>query len=83
VDENRRVMLDQLEQVRALVDHPMSAEEICRAVCRDMGVQVTTPEKAQNLERFLRPYMECMVDDGTHRLTVLNNTLCYEPVPGV
>jgi glyoxylase-like metal-dependent hydrolase (beta-lactamase superfamily II) len=80
VDENRRVMLDQLDQVRSMVDHPMSAEEICRAVCENMGVQVSTPEKAQNLERFLRPYMECMVDDGTHEMVIVNSTLCYAPV---
>lgn len=81
VDENRAVMLDQLDQVRRLVDHPMSAEEICRAVCRVMGVKVSTPEKAQNLERFLRPYMEFLIDDGSHRLAVVNDTLCYEPNP--
>ena len=83
VDENRTVMLDQLNQVRRLVNRPMSAEEICRAVCRTMGVKVSTPEKAQNLERFLRPYMEFLIDDGTHRLAVINDTLCYEPCPDV
>ncbi len=79
VEENRRVMLDQLEQVRRLVDHPMSAGEICRAVCRTMDVSVSTPEKAQNLERFLRPYMECLVDDGALCLQVIDDVLCYVP----
>ena len=33
------------------------------------------------LERFLRPYLECLVDDGTHRLTLRGTgTLCFEPV---
>ncbi len=73
-------MLDQLRQVRELVNRPMSAEEICRKVCDEMDVKVANPEKAQNLERFLRPYMEFLIDSGTHRLTIVNNTLCYEPV---
>jgi glyoxylase-like metal-dependent hydrolase (beta-lactamase superfamily II) len=79
VDENRDVMLAQFDQVRQLVDHPMSAESICKAVCEHMGVKVPTPEKAQSLERFLRPYLECMVDDGTHELVVVDNVLCYAP----
>ncbi len=80
VEENRQVMLDQLMQVRGLANRPMSADEVCHAVCREMGVQVATPEKAQNLELFLRPYMEYMIDSGSHRLAVVDNTLCYEPI---
>ena len=36
--------------------------------------------KAQNLERFLRPYMEYLVDSGSHRLMLRGNSLCYAPV---
>lgn len=79
-DENLAVMEDRLAQVRALVDRPMSSDEICAAVCEHMGVRVDTVRKAQNLERFLRPYMEYLVDSGSHRLTLRGNSLCYEPV---
>ena len=58
----------------------MSSDEICAAVCEHLGVQVNTVRKAQNLERFLRPYMEYLVDSGSHRLTLRGNSLCYEPV---
>lgn len=78
-EENLQVMEEQLSSVRALVDHPMSAEEVCAAVCTHLGVSVSTTKKAQNLERFLRPYLECMLDDGTHQLTLRGSTLCYEP----
>lgn len=80
VEENLQVMERQLAEVRALVDRPMSSDEICGAVCRRMGVVVSTVKKAQNLERFLRPYMEYLVDSGSHRLTLRGNSLCYEPV---
>ena len=80
VEENLQVMERQLAEVRALVDRPMSSDEICGAVCRRMGVVVSTVKKAQNLERFLRPYMEYLMDSGSHRLTLRGNSLCYEPV---
>lgn len=80
VEENFRAMEEQLAQVRALVDRPMSSDEICDAVCRRMGVVVNTVKKAQDLERFLRPYMEYLVDSGSHRMTLRGNSLCYEPV---
>lgn len=80
VEENLQVMERQLAEVRTLVDRPMSSDEICGAVCRRMGVVVSTVKKAQNLERFLRPYMEYLVDSGSHRLTLRGNSLCYAPV---
>lgn len=80
VEENLQVMERQLAEVRALVERPMSSDEICGAVCQRMGVVVSTVKKAQNLERFLRPYMEYLVDSGSHRLTLRGNSLCYEPV---
>ncbi len=79
VEENLQVMEDRLAQVRALVDHPMSSDEVCQAVCQHMGVVVNTVRKAQDLERFLRPYMEYLVDSGSHRMTLRGNSLCYEP----
>ena len=80
VDENLRIMEEQLSEVRALVDHPMSSDEVCAAVCAHMGVSVSTPKKAQSLERFLRPSLEFMVDEGSHRMVMRGTTLCYEPV---
>ena len=80
VDENLRIMEEQLSEVKALVDHPMSSDEVCAALCAHMGVSVSTPKKAQSLERFLRPYLEFMVDEGSHRMVMRGTALCYEPV---
>lgn len=80
VDENLQIMEEQLAEVKAMVDHPMSSNELCTAVCDRMGISVSTPKKAQNLERFLRPYLEYMVDEGSHRMVMRGTTLCYEPV---
>jgi glyoxylase-like metal-dependent hydrolase (beta-lactamase superfamily II) len=83
LDENRSVMEHQLRTVASIIDHQMSVEEIYAAVRETMAIRVNTPRKAQDLERFLRPYLECLLDDGTHRLSVRDTgTLCYEPVSG-
>jgi glyoxylase-like metal-dependent hydrolase (beta-lactamase superfamily II) len=80
LDDNIRVMREQLQWVGGLIDHQMTVEEIYTAVRQAMGIQVNTPEKALNLERFLRPYLECLIDDGTHRQSIRDGALCYEPV---
>jgi glyoxylase-like metal-dependent hydrolase (beta-lactamase superfamily II) len=80
VEDNRQTMLSQLAHVSALIDHQMSVDVIYAVVREAMGIKVDTPAKALNLERFLRPYLECIIDDGTHRQSVRNGTLCYEPV---
>lgn len=80
LDENRRLILRQLDAVAAIIDHKMSLEEIFAAVRDTMHIRVDTPRKAENMERFLRPYLECLIDDGTLRLALRGTgTLCYEP----
>ena len=81
VDGNLRAMERQLRTVAGIIDRQMSLEEIFTAVRDTMRIRVDTPRKAENLERFLRPYLECLVDDGTHKLSLRGTgTLCYEPV---
>jgi len=74
-------METQLRVVSSIIDHQMSLEEIFSAVRDTMHIRVDTPRKAESLERFLRPYLECLLDDGTHKLSLRGTgTLCYEPV---
>ncbi len=81
LDANRDLMENRLLTVSRLVDHEMSRDEIFQAVRDTLHIRIDTIRKAENLERFLRPYLECLVDDGTHRLTLRGTgTLCYEPV---
>ena len=81
LDANRNLMEARLQAVSKLIDRQMCREEIFTAVRDTMHIRVDTVRKAENLERFLRPYLECLVDDGTHRLSLRGTgTLCYEPV---
>lgn len=81
LDDNRKAMETQLRTVASLIDRQMSREEIFTAVRETLRIRVDTPRKAEALERFLRPYLECLVDDGTLKLSVRGTgTLCYEPV---
>ena len=82
LDENRLTLENRLQTVAGIIDREMSMDEIYAAVREQLHILVDTPYKAQSLERFLRPYLECLRDDGTHRMTVRGGgTLCYEPVP--
>ena len=80
VDENMAQMRGQLEAVLALIERPMSREEIMEAVRDSMHIRVDTPRRAEDLERFLRPYLECLTDEGRLRMSVRGTgTLCYGP----
>ena len=80
VEENMSHMRAQLAAVLRLIDRPMSREEIMEAVRDSMHIRVDTPRKAEDLERFLRPYLECLTDEGRLRMSVRGTgTLCYGP----
>ena len=80
LDRNRDHLEERLRAVASLIDRTMSRDEIFTAVRDGMHIRIDTIRKAENLERFLRPYLECLVDDGTLRLTLRGTgTLCYEP----
>ena len=80
LDANRDLMEERLQAVCRIIDREMSRDEIFTAVRDTMHIKVDTIRKAENLERFLRPYLECLVDDGSLRLTLRGSgTLCYEP----
>ncbi len=80
LDANRDHLEARLKAVAALIDREMSRDEIFTAVRDGMHIKIDTIRKAENLERFLRPYLECLVDDGVLRFTLRGTgTLCYEP----
>ncbi len=80
VDENLVVTRKAVQTVSKLIDRQMTVEEIIRKVQKEMGVQIRTSTKALEFERFFRPYLEYMIDTGTHRQSVREGILCYEPV---
>jgi hypothetical protein len=79
IDENIQAVLDTLKQLENIIDRPMTMDEISIAVRENMNITVDTVSKALSFERFLRPYLECMVDHNTHELTLKNGVLAYAP----
>jgi glyoxylase-like metal-dependent hydrolase (beta-lactamase superfamily II) len=79
IEDNLTAPLESLEKLRTIIDHPMTMDDISVAVRAEMGIVVDTVMKALSFERFLRPYLECMVDQGTHVLTLKNGILAYGP----
>lgn len=80
IEENRSVMKRQIAEVSALIDHQMTVEEIVVSVQKKMEIHIETAEQALALERFLRPYLEYLIDTGTFRQSVRAGLLCYEPL---
>jgi glyoxylase-like metal-dependent hydrolase (beta-lactamase superfamily II) len=79
IDENIEAPLATLGKLSTIVNRPMTMDEISVDVRAAMGIEVNTVEKALSFERFLRPYLECMVDHQTHILTLKNGILAYAP----
>jgi glyoxylase-like metal-dependent hydrolase (beta-lactamase superfamily II) len=79
IDENFQAVLLTLKRLGNIIDHPMTMDEIYVAVQEEMGIVVDTVSKALSYDRFLRPYLECMVDHDTHVLTLKNGVLAYGP----
>mgnify|MGYP002624310391 CR=1 FL=1 len=80
VDENIENIRHEVEKISALIDRQMTVEEVYRTVQEALEIRVSSPVKALNMERFLRPYLEYLIDRGSHRQSVRDGLLCYEPV---
>ena len=79
IDENIHVMNREIEHAADIINRQMTVEEIYAAIQKEMGLSTDTVEKALDLERFLRPYLEHLIDRGSHVQTVKNGILCYGP----
>jgi hypothetical protein len=79
IDANIQAVVDTLEKLGCIICRPMTMDEISVAVRGEMGIVVDTVEKALSFERFLRPYLECMLDHDTHILTLKNGIPAYGP----
>ncbi len=80
VDENLRITEEQAQRGQGAGGSPHVLRRGVRRRVRPHGRQRVHPKKAQSLERFLRPYLEFMVDEGSHRMVMRGTTLCYEPL---
>lgn len=79
VRKNKAHMEAQMEVVRKLIDHQMSTAELCEVITREMDIHPGRPGKAQELERFLRAYVEYLTDIGAIHMEMRGDTFCYAP----
>ena len=79
VQNNLALMNQRLDYLCSLITEPMSGGHICALVKKEMDIVTDTTEKAQNLERFVRPYLECLIDEGRISLILYKDSLCYAP----
>ena len=70
LDKNKEAMETQLRTVADIVNRQMSLEEIFTAIRETLNIRVETPQKAEAMERFIRPYLECLLDDGVLKLSL-------------
>lgn len=78
-EKNRRRILGQLAACRDLVTGPMTYSDFYAAVVTQMQLPVGHPIRAQHLERYIRPYLEYLVDTGALELTEKNGAPAVQP----
>ena len=69
----------QLAAITALVDKPMTYSEFYAAVVTEMDLPVGHPHRAQHLERYIRPYLEYLVDTDAIELIDINGAPAVQP----
>ena len=77
IDHIRR----QLAACAALVTRPMTYSDFYAAVVQTMNLPVGHPIRAQHLERYIRPYLEYLIDTGAVDLIELGGAPAVAPRP--
>lgn len=72
----------QLTAIGSLVTGPMTYSAFYAAVVTAMDLPVGHPIRAQHLERYIRPYLEYLVDTGVLDLTELDGAPAVQPAGG-
>lgn len=70
----------QLEAVTRLITRPMTYSECYAAIISAMELPVGHPCRAQHLERYIRPYLEYLMDIGRLELTELGGAPAVQGV---
>ena len=74
---NIDVMESRLDSLTGLVTRPMTQGEFYRAAYCKLGMRTSHPIKAAHQERFLRPYLECLVARGTLKTSARDGMVYY------
>lgn len=69
----------QLAAITGLVTRPMTYSDFYAAVVTAMELPVGHPIRAQHLERYIRPYLEYLVDTGAIELIDINGAPAVQP----
>lgn len=69
----------QLAAITKLVTQPMTYSDFYAAVVTAMELPVGHPHRAQHLERYIRPYLEYLVDTGAIELIDLGGAPAVQP----
>ena len=78
-EENIQRVLGQLRACAALVQAPMTYSAFYAAIIQAMDLPVGHPARALHLERYLRPYVEYLIDRGDLMLIDLDGAPAVAP----
>lgn len=81
LDANQAAIRDRSTQIAALVDRPMTIDEIYAAACRRFSLLTSKYAKAALFERNLRTYVEYLRDAGALRVFARNGLNYYTSEP--
>jgi glyoxylase-like metal-dependent hydrolase (beta-lactamase superfamily II) len=70
IDQNVERMLQQLETMRSLITRPMNFCECYEVINEALGQEVFHPVWALHLERYIRPYLDYLVDTNKVKLVI-------------
>jgi hydroxyacylglutathione hydrolase len=77
INGNLAMTQDRALEIAALVNHPMTMDEIILSACRHFSLLSSKPQKAALFERNIRSFVEYLLDEGTLTLTATNGMRYY------
>ena len=81
-ERNKRRILERVAACRDLVSGPMTYSQFYAAVVTSFHLQIGHPIRAQHLERYIRPYLEYLIDTGAVELIELEGAPAVRPAQG-
>ena len=80
-DRNIARIRERIAACRALITGPMTYSQFYAAAVTEFRLPVGHPIRAQHLERYIRPYLEYLIDSGAAELIDLDGAPAVRPVP--
>ena len=77
IQDNQALLRRRAGEILALIDRPMTASEINRAVCAQDKLLTHKPTRALRFERNIRLFLDYLVDTGKVQLSCEEGTLLY------